>query len=137
MTRILASVAVLVSAGVHLYLWFHGFKDLHVVGPAFIVNAVAGVAIAVLLLASRHWIGPFLAAGFGASTLGAFVLATTVGLFGLHERWIGWSVWTGAISEAVAIVTGLVLLARAYGDGSLGSRGELEHRSPLRRAHLH
>ena len=40
--RILAAVAVLVSAAVHLYLWFDGMRDAHVVGPAFLLNAVGG-----------------------------------------------------------------------------------------------
>ena len=55
---------------------------------------------------------PLLAAGFGASTLGAFVIATTVGLFGVHEHWVGAYVWIAAVSEVVALVGGLVLLLR-------------------------
>jgi hypothetical protein len=112
--RLLAAVAVLVSAAVHLYLWWwDGYKDIDVVGPAFLLNGVGGVVISVLLLTWRHWIPAFLTLGFGLSTLGAFVISTTVGLFGVNETWSGWAVWTAAISEAVAIVTGLVLLAAA------------------------
>ena len=114
MMRVLAAVAVLVSAVVHLYLWWYdGYKDIDVVGPAFLLNGIGGAAIAVLLLTWRHWIPAFLTLGFGISTLGAFVLSTTVGLFGVNETWSGWAVWTAAISEMVAIVTGLVLLAAA------------------------
>ena len=111
--RIVAALACLVSALVHLRLWLDGFRDEAVVGPAFLVNVVAGLAIAVLLLAWRSWVPAFLAAGFGASTLAAFALATTpVGLFGVHEHWVGTYTWAAAISEAVAIVAGLALLAR-------------------------
>ena len=46
MTRLIAAAGVLVSAGVHLYLWVDGVRDQHVVGPAFMVNAVAGLVIA-------------------------------------------------------------------------------------------
>ena len=53
----------------------------------------------------------FLALGFGASTLAAFVLATTVGLFGVTENWTGWAVWIAAAAEVVAIVAGARLLA--------------------------
>ena len=104
--RLLAAAAVLVSAVVHLNLWFDGFRDQHVVGPAFLLNAVGGLVIAVLLVAWRHWVPAFLAAGFGVSTLGAFIIATTVGLFGVHEHWVGGYVWTAAVSEAVALVAG-------------------------------
>jgi asparagine N-glycosylation enzyme membrane subunit Stt3 len=113
--RIVAAVAVLVSAYVHLYEWLNGFRHDNVMGPLFAVNVVSGVAIAVLLYTWRHWIVPFLAFGFGASTLGGFAIATTSGgLFGTHEKWQGGYVWAAAIAEAVAIVAGLLALSREY-----------------------
>ena len=109
--RMLAAAAVLVSAAVHLYLWFNVFRHTDVVGPAFMLNAGGGTIIAVLLVTWRHWIPLVLAVGFGASTLGAFLIATTAGLFGVHEHWTGWAVWTAAASEVVAILAaGTVLL---------------------------
>jgi hypothetical protein len=109
--RMLAAAAVLVSAAVHLYLWFDVFRHTDVVGPAFMVNAVGGAIIAVLLVTWRHWIPLVLAVGFGASTLGAFIIAATVGLYGVHEHWTGWEVWTAAAAEVVAIVAaGAVLI---------------------------
>jgi hypothetical protein len=109
--RMLAALAVLVSAGVHLYLWFDLFEHTHVIGPAFMVNAVGGVVIAVLLVTWRHWIPLVLGVGFGVATLGAFVISATSGLYGVHEQWTGWEVWTAAAAEVVAIVAaGTVLL---------------------------
>ena len=87
--RMLAAAAVLVSAAVHLYLWFDVFRHTDVVGPAFMLNAVGGTVIAILLVTWRHWVPLVLAVGFGASTLGAFLIAVTVGLFGVHEHWTG------------------------------------------------
>ena len=109
--RILAAAAVLVSAAIHLRLWFDVFRHTDVVGPAFMVNAIGGTIIAVLLVTWRHWIPLLLAVGFGASTLGAFIIAATVGLFGVHENWTGWEVWTAAASEVIAIIAaGTVLI---------------------------
>jgi len=34
-------------------------------------------------------------------------LASTVGLFGVHDHWTGGYVWAAAISEFVAVVAGL------------------------------
>ena len=51
--RIVGAVALLVSAAVHLYLWFDGVRHQSV-GPMFLVNVVSGVVIAVLLLAGCH-----------------------------------------------------------------------------------
>lgn len=117
--RHLAAAAVLVSALVHLYLWLDGMRDADVVGPAFLLNAVGGALIAVLLIAWRHWVPAFLALGFGLSTLTAFVLAATVGLFGVEEGWTGWAVWVAAVSEVVAVVAGARLL---LADNPLRSR---------------
>ncbi|MCY4726526.1 hypothetical protein NYO98_09565 [Nocardioides sp. STR2] len=117
--RVLAATAVLVSAAVHLYLWLDFARDDDFLGPSFMLNAVAGAVIAVLLLVWRHWVPAFLALGFGASTLLAFVLATTVGLFGVTANWTGWAVWTAAAAEVVAIVAGARLLAT---DNPLASR---------------
>ena len=119
--RLLIAAAVLVSAVVHLKLWFDGFRDIDKIGPAFMLNAVAGAVIAVLVLAWRHWVPLLLAVGFGASTLGAFVISASVGLFGVHELWTGGWVWSAAISEAVAIVAGALAFFQEYG-GQLGAR---------------
>ena len=128
-TRALTAAAVLISAGIHLRLWFDGFRDLHVVGPAFMLNAVAGVVIAVALIAWQHWLPALLAVGFGLSTLGAFIISATVGLYGVHEVWSGAYVLGAAASEVVAILGGTALL--------LASTSQTEHRLAVRRANLH
>ena len=110
--RMLAAVAVLISAAVHLYLWFTVFRDTHIIGPAFMLNVVGGVVIAVLLVTWQHWIPLVLAFGFGASTLLAFIIAASVGLFGVHEHWTGWTVWTAAAAEVVAMVAAGIALAQ-------------------------
>ena len=119
--RLLAALAVLVSGYVHLHLWTTGVKDQHVVGPAFMVNVVAAVVIAVLLLVWRGWEPPLLATGFGAATIVAFVISATVGLYGVHEHWTGSLVWTAFIAETVAIVAGLTAFWRE------GRRPQLRH----------
>lgn len=104
--RFIAAAAVVVSAYVHLKLWSDGMRHVHVIGPLFLVNVVAGAVIAVLLVTWHHWLAPLLALGFGASTLGGFVIAATWGLFGDHEKWQGPYVWCAAASELVAIAAG-------------------------------
>lgn len=103
--RLLTAVAVLVSGAVHLWLWYDVFRGETVVGPMFLLNVAASIVIATLLLRWRHWLPAFLAAGFGASTLGAFLIATTSnGLFGVHEKWTGGWVFLAAAAELVAII---------------------------------
>lgn len=127
------AVSVLVSAAMHLYLWSEGYRDVDVIGPAFLLNAFGGAVIAVLVVVWRHWVPPLLAVGFGLSTLGAFVISVTVGLFGLEESWQGWEVWTAAISEAAAVVLGGML---ALEESPLASRRQSEHHASVRGSHL-
>ena len=131
-TRLIAAAAVLVSGVVHLKLWSDGFRHEDVIGPAFMVNAVAGLVIAILLVTWRHWVPLLLAVGFGASTLGAFTIAATVGLFGVNESWRGGYVWAAAAAEVVAILAGL---ASAMREGYLGSRERVEGRTAVRHPH--
>lgn len=110
--RLVVAIAVLVSAAVHLWLWFDGFRVLDVIGPAFTVNAVAGVIIAGALLAWRHWLPLLAAVGFGAATFGAFLVSTTVGLFGVREPFFALWPLVANTSEIVAVVAGVVALLR-------------------------
>jgi O-antigen/teichoic acid export membrane protein len=124
-TRLVAAAAVLVSAGVHLDMWFNGVRHQSV-GPAFLLNFAGGLGIAALLLTWRHWAPPLLAVGFGLSTIGAFVIAATVGLFGVHDHWTGGYVWTAFISEVVAILAGTAVVWR---EGWLPRRSTSHHRA--------
>ena len=91
-TRVLAAVAVLVSAGVHLYLWYDGYKDVDTIGPRVPAQrgrrgGDRGAAARLVRTGSRA----FLAVGFGrVDARRPSSSSTTVGLFGLEESWEGW-----------------------------------------------
>jgi hypothetical protein len=108
--RVLGAVLLAAMAWIHLYLWGQGYSGIAVIGPAFLVNAVAGFALAAGLLGTpRRLLGWVAAAGalLQAGTLGALLLSVTVGLFGFVET-------TAAtlFSQAVVVeVTGAVVLA--------------------------
>ena len=126
-TRWIGAAAAAVSAFVHLFLWFDGVKDQGTVGALFVVNVVAGLVIAVMLLRWRHWVPLFLLSGFGATTLVAFLIAATSGLFGIHTGW-SWYAWLAAVSEVTAVVCG------TYG---LVHEGHLVRPSVQRTGHVH
>ena len=102
--RAITAAAVLVSALVHLYLWDDGMRVVDVVGPAFLVNGVGGIVIAVAVLAWRHWLPLLAAAGFGAATLGAYVMSRTVGLAGVRETITTPEAVVSAVVEVLAVV---------------------------------
>lgn len=126
-TRSIGAAAAVVSALVHLYLWFDGVKDQGTVGALFVVNVVAGLVIAVMLVRWRHWVPLFLLAGFGATTLVAFLIAATSGLFGIHTGW-SWYAWLAAFSEVAAVACGV------YG---LMQEGHLARTSVQRTGRVH
>lgn len=109
LSRGLAAAGVLVSAEVHFNLWYaDGFADIVGIGPMFLLNAIGGLVIGLVLLCWRHWLPALAASGFGILSLGAFALSVTVGLFGLKEVAGGEPQLLAGIAEAVCAVFGLV-----------------------------
>ena len=66
-----AAAGVLLSADVHLFLYFDGYRDIKVIGPAFLLNAIGGIVIGIAVLVWHHWLPLLAAIAFGISTLGA------------------------------------------------------------------
>lgn len=88
--RLLGAGLLLATAGIHLYLYRHGYRTVPVIGPSFLLNAgLGGVAALALLCAPQRRLG-WVAAGGGvvqAGTLAALLVSLTVGLFGFTESW--------------------------------------------------
>ena len=103
----LTSAAVLLSSVVHLDLWDQGFRDIHTIGPLFLLNAVAGLLIGVAVLVWRHWLPAVAAVGFGAATVVAFWISVVHGLFGVKEVATGTSEVLAEFAEFAAVVFGL------------------------------
>lgn len=82
------------------------------VGPLFLLNGVAGVVIALAVLFWQHWLLALAAFGFGAATLVSYFLATTVGFFGVHDRFTSQFEYWGVVTEVLCVVSGLILLVR-------------------------
>lgn len=108
--RALTAAAVMVSAVVHLDLWAGGMSQVDVVGPAFLLNAIGGMVIAVAVLLWRHWLPLLAAIGFGAATLGAFAMSMTVGFFGVSGQVWGVPQVLAVVSEVAAIGFAVVAL---------------------------
>jgi len=111
-SRGLAAAGVLLSAAVHLDLWdLQRFRDIPTIGPMFLLNVLAGLAIGVLVPAWRHWLPALAAAGFGAATVLAFWISVMHGLFGLKETATGSSQVLAEVAEYVAVLFGLMAAA--------------------------
>lgn len=109
----LATVVMrIVSAGllaligyIHWHLWQEGYKFIHISGPLFLVDGIAGVVLAVAILA---WATP-LATGFNLVTIAALVVSLAVGLFGFHE-----SIHAAYVVESLVIESLAAVLLAAW-----------------------
>ena len=116
-----ARAAVLVLAGtgagflvwsgvIHLELWSDGYKDISVIGPLFLVQGIASIVVAAVIVAFR-WLA-LLAVGAvtGIATAVGLLLSVHIGLFGYTESL---SVPYAVLSLAVEFTAAFVLLVGA------------------------
>ena len=103
--RILSAIFLLAAGGIHMYLALNGVGGI--LGVAFILNFVAGIVLAIAMLTLRgvllKW-ATVLSLLFLIATLGALVLALTVGLFGITQTWDFTLVPQTVIVESIGIV---------------------------------
>jgi hypothetical protein len=98
------------SGVIHLMLWSDGYKDISVIGPLFLVQAIGCIILAVAIVAFR-WLA-LLAAGAvaGVATAVGLLLTASVGLFGYVESL---TVPYATLSLAVEFTAAFVLLVSA------------------------
>jgi hypothetical protein len=121
--RVVGAGLLVAIGAIHLHLWLDGYKDIDVIGPAFLLQAVIAFGGAVLLLIAPLrllvW-AALLCLLFAAGSLGA-LLQTTYGVLGLDAGmfdfvesdvapWWQETFWV----EIAAIVVLLVLTALAW-----------------------
>ncbi|MGH3902090.1 MAG: hypothetical protein ACRDTA_28330 [Pseudonocardiaceae bacterium] len=73
---------------IHLRLWVNGFREVPVIGPLFLLNAIGAAVLAAVLLAVPVRLltaAAAVTAVFTAGTLAGLILSLTVGLFGVQE----------------------------------------------------
>ena len=98
------------SAVIHLMLWSDGYKDISVIGPLFLVQAIASIVLAVVIVAFR-WLALIVAGAVaGVATAVGLLLTASVGLFGYVESL---TVPYAALSLAVEFTAAFVLLVAA------------------------
>lgn len=102
--RIVGACLVALTGYIHWHLWQEGYKFIHVSGPLFLVDAVAGVVLAVAILAWARPLTGLLSAGFNIVTIAALVISLAVGLFGFRESIHAAYVVESLIIESLAAI---------------------------------
>ncbi|MCU1617639.1 MAG: hypothetical protein JWO98_5179, partial [Frankiales bacterium] len=95
---VVGAAMIAASALIHLHLWAIGYQHIHLIGPAFLFQAISGLALAVVLVAFRRLVLVVAGLLFCAGSVTALLLSATVGFLGLHDGlgvpWAGWSLGT-------------------------------------------
>jgi hypothetical protein len=103
--RIASAILLLAIGGIHLFLVANGTGGI--LGVMFVLNGIAGVALAagMLLLRGRLlMLGTLLGLLFSVASLLALLLALTIGLFGITEKWTTALVPQTVVIDAIAVV---------------------------------
>ncbi|OMC09297.1 hypothetical protein [Mycobacterium sp. SP-6446] len=107
--RIGLALSLAVSATSHAYLYIHGYQHIPMIGTAFLVQASALFALALLIsIGGPPWL-QWVAAAVAGGSLVAFALSRTVGLFGFSER--GWDPAPHAVISVAAELLTVLLWA--------------------------
>ena len=107
---LVVGAALLASSGViHLQLWATGYRTIPTIGPLFLLQGIAGVVLAVVLLLWRRLLVVVAGAGFMVATIGGLLISVEFGLFGFMDTfaapYAGLSV---VLESAGAVVLGVV-----------------------------
>jgi hypothetical protein len=111
----LLGVCLTIAMGlIHLRVWLDGYRELPIIGPLFILNAIGSGVLAVALLtvpARLRSLAAIMTALFTAGTLMGLVLSLTVGLFGMHEVMQAPFVVPTLVIETAGVVVLLLIAA--------------------------
>jgi hypothetical protein len=108
--RIVGALLLAAMGWIHLDLWLDGYDSIDVIGPAFMLNVIAGFGLAALVLVTpRRYLHLTAALGalFCIGTLSALLVSTWWGLFGFKETTAA-SLWWESLWVELA---GFVVLA--------------------------
>jgi predicted lipoprotein with Yx(FWY)xxD motif len=83
--RVAGALLLVVSACIHLGLYLTGYRSIPTIGWLFLVQAVVAFILAVGALVTHSRLVAVAGAAFALSTLGCYLLAVWIGLFGFKE----------------------------------------------------
>jgi predicted lipoprotein with Yx(FWY)xxD motif len=83
--RVAGAILLAGSAGIHLYLYLTGYRSIPTIGWLFVLQFIAGFVLAAAVLVTHGRVAVAASAALALLTLGAYLLAVWIGLFGFKE----------------------------------------------------
>jgi hypothetical protein len=102
----ICDAGLLIASGlIHLHLWDIAYRHVKTLDQLFLVQVIAAILLAVVLLVTRHLLAVVASLLLMAGTVVGFILADTVGIFGFKLPYVTHLADTVLVIEIVAIVT--------------------------------
>jgi predicted lipoprotein with Yx(FWY)xxD motif len=131
--RLIGAGLLIVSGAIHLDEFLTGYRSISVIGPLFLVQAVAATTLGASVLITRTRLVPLLGAALAIGTLGGYIQALWIGLFGFREVPTTAGIVSGAIDIAVFVSLATLTLAAGSARRSAGIRRPIPFTFPSRR----
>ncbi len=115
--RLVVAALILIQGATHVQRWLDGYRAVDVIGPLFIVNAVAALVVAAVLLVRGGLVSGLAGIVLSFVTLVALAFSRQATLFGFSEtRWdtVSYAA-VGAEVGAVLVLLGWATLATRTG----------------------
>ncbi len=99
------------SACIHLYLYLTGYRSIPTIGWLFLLQFVVAFVLAAGSLVTHSRVAAAAGAAFALSTLGCYMLAVWIGLFGFKEVRTRAGIAAGLIEVAAFATLAMAALA--------------------------
>jgi predicted lipoprotein with Yx(FWY)xxD motif len=125
--RIAGAALLAGSAGIHLYLYLTGYRSIPTIGWLFLLQVSMACVLAVAVLVTHSRLAVAASAALALFTLGAYLLAVWIGLFGFKEVRTRAGIAAGLIEVAAFATLAMAAIAAdpvrdADASASSGSR---------------
>ncbi len=109
-----AAILMICSGLIHLHLWDIAYRHVATLGPLFMVQAVAALVGAVVVVVARVVVVALACFALMLGTVVGFILADTVGIFGFTLPVVtGWA-YEALVAELVSALLLALLVVRAW-----------------------
>ena len=114
--RLRAAGALLLagSAGIHLYLYLTGYRSIPTIGWLFLLQVMVGFVLAAAVLVTHGRLAVAASAALALSTLGAYLVAVWIGLFGFKEVRTRAGIAAGLIEVAAFATLAMAAIAAGH-----------------------
>ena len=122
---VIGAVLTILAGLLHLKLWGGqtGYHVVPTIGPLFLIQAISGIALGLILLVTMRLFVVLACFGLMAGTALGLFLSVQVGLFGFQETWGAPYAKSSVIVEivgAVLLLAAAIPLAMARGSKNAG-----------------